>query len=308
MEGWQAPAEQRGRGDGKQIWLKLANDGDVAVVVFLADPFRREVVFEEGRQVSFSRDHAQQGLEPKLRHAINVGVFATNVVGIRTPDVKVLEMSGALYRDVFALRTKYGVADWAFEITRHGKARDPQTIYRVLPERQVTADERVWMTKAPLTNLRSLYQDRARGEASDGPRELAQLVGKLDREGQQRFFIRFGIRTLSELERVLVPKALEYLREQPAASSAGPTTSAAAATTSTEVARATLVIGDEVASQIVVDLRKLPADAVQDWLKHCGIQRVRELPVDRVPDAKAFLALLMKEFGPASTTAVDPYS
>jgi len=37
--------------------------------------------------------------------------------------------------------------------------------------------------------------------------------------------------------------------------------------------------------------------AVRDWLKHCGIQRVRELPVDRLPDAKAFLAMLVKEFG-----------
>ena len=175
MEGWEAPTERSGRGDGKGIWLKLANDGDVAVVVFLGDPFRREVVFDNGRQVSFSRDHAQQGLEPKMRHAINVGVLATNIAGIRTPEVKVLEMSGALYRDVYALRTKYGVADWAFEIQRIGKPKDPQTIYRVLPERQVTADEKKWMASAPLTNLRPLYQERERGDAGgDSLRELAQ--------------------------------------------------------------------------------------------------------------------------------------
>ncbi len=308
MEGWQAPAERSARGDGKGTWLKLANDGDVAVVVFLGDPFGREVVFDNGRQVPFGREHAQQGLEPKMRYAINVGVLATTIAGIKTPEAKVLEMSGALYRDVYALRTKYGVADWAFEIQRIGKPKDPKTIYRVLPERQLTADEKRWMAGASLTNLRSLYQERERGDAGgDSMRELAQCVGRLDRDGQQRFFTRFGIRTLSELERVLVPKALEYLREQTAAISAGPAVSATAATAA-EVDQATLLIGDQLASQIVVDLKKLPHDAVQDWLKHCGIQRVRELPVDRVPDAKAFLALLVKEFGPAPAAPVDPYS
>ncbi|MBE7449180.1 MAG: hypothetical protein HS111_09870 [Kofleriaceae bacterium] len=306
MEGWHAPAERSAGGDGTGPWLKLANDGDVAVVVFLGDPYSREVVFDSGRQVPFGREHAQQGLEPKMRYAINVAVLATTIAGIKTPEVKVLEMSGALYRDVYALRTKYGVADWAFEIQRHGKPKDPKTIYRVLPERQLTHDEKAWMARAPLTNLRSLYQDRGAGgdAGGDSGRELAQHVGRLDRDGQQRFFARFGIRTLSELEPVLVPKALEYLRDQPVSRAAGSEVEAPA----TETGRATLLIGSELASQIVVDLKKLPQEAVQDWLKHCGIQRVRDLPVDRVPDARAFLALLMKEFGPATTAAVDPYS
>jgi hypothetical protein len=168
-----------------------------------------------------------------------------------------------------------------------------------------------------LTNLRSLYDgqgDAAGGEdrADDGGGscDLAQLLGQLDRDGQQRFFERFGVRTLADLPPALAPKALEHLRDQTRALP-GPTSSATTqAATGTRPAQGTLTIGDELALALVVDLRRLPQDAVRDWLKHCGIQRVRELPVDRLPDAKAFLAMLVKEFGRSAGQAppVDPFA
>src|SRR5262245_47135740 len=139
MQGWQAPKERNGGGDGKGPWLKLAEDGDMAVVVFLGDPLGREVVFDGGKYTSFTAAHKEQGIDPKVRYSINVGVLATNVAGIKPPEVRVFEMSSPLYTDVFALRNKYGVTEWAFEIVRCGKPKDPQTTYRVLPERNVTA-------------------------------------------------------------------------------------------------------------------------------------------------------------------------
>lgn len=314
MHGWHAPKERSGGGDGKGIWLKLANDGDLAVVVFLGDPLGREVVFDGGKYTPFLKAHAEQGVEPKVRFSINVGVISTNVAGVNPRDVKVFEMSEALYRDLFALRSKFGVTDWAYEVRRYGKPKDPKTVYKVLPERQLTTEEKAWQSGARLTNLRQLYDGQGGGSGGGGEadgagernRELAQLVGRLDRDGQQRFLERFGIRTLSELQPVLVPKAIEYLRDQARALQPGPASSSAGQGATTRPVQSTLTIGDELASAIVVDLKRLPQEAVHDWLKHCGIQRVRELPVDRLPDAKAFLSMLMKEFGPAPAT--DPYS
>jgi hypothetical protein len=311
MEGWQAPKERGGSGDGKGPWLKLADDGDLAVVVFLGEPLGRDVVFDGGKYTPFTSAHAEQGIEAKRRYSVNVGVLSTNVQGIKSPEVRVFEMSSGLYRDVFALRNKFGVSDWAYEIKRSGKPKDPQTTYRVLPERQLVANEKTWMASASLTNLRQLYEGQ-RGDSGrqssegEGNRELAQLVGRLDRDGQQRFFERFGVRALSELQPVLVPKAVEFLRDLARAPQSGPA-GTGTTTTPARPAQGPLTIGDDLATAIVVDLKKLPQDAVRDWLKHCGIQRVRELPVDRVPDAKAFLALLLKEFGPAPTAPVDPY-
>lgn len=316
MQGWQAPRERGGAGDGKGPWLKLADDGDMAVVVFLGDPLGREVVFDSGKYTPFTGAHKEQGIDPKVRFSINVGVLATNVSGIKPPEVRVFEMSAPLYTDVFALRNKFGVTDWAYEIVRSGKPKDPQTTYRALPERNLTADDKGWMAAATLTNLRHLYDGQRSGggprvdtERGDTGRELAQLVGRLDRDGQQRFFERFGIRTLSDLQPALVPKAIEHLRDQARTQQPGPASVAIpGGSAPVRPSQGTLTIGDELAAAIVVDLKKLPQDAVRDWLKHCGIQRVRELPVDRVPDAKAFLALLMKEFGPAPTAPVDPFS
>ncbi len=103
-----------------------------------------------------------------------------------------------------------------------------------------------------------------------------------------------------------MPSAIEYLRDQARARQPGAASPAVRGTS--QPAQAVLSIGDEVAAGIIDDLKRLPRESVQEWLKHCGVQRVRELPVDRVPDAKAFLALLMKELGPATRTPVDPFA
>lgn len=311
MRGWQAPPERSGGGDGKGTWLKLAGDGDVAVVVFLGEPLAREVVFDGGKYIRFERSHQDQGVEAKVRFSINVGVLITSIAGIKVPDVKVLEMSAALYRDVFALRTKYGVTDWCFELKRQGKPKDPKTKYQVLPERQLAAAEKEWAARATLLDLAQLYDNQAREAPASAvneaaSRELAQLVGRLEREAQQRFLERFGIRTLGELTPSVMPSAIEYLRDQARARQPGAASPAVRGTS--QPAQAVLSIGDEVAAGIIDDLKRLPRESVQEWLKHCGVQRVRELPVDRVPDAKAFLALLMKELGPATRTPVDPFA
>jgi hypothetical protein len=70
-----------------------------------------------------------------------------------------------------------------------------------------------------------------------------------------------------------------------------------------------LFINDVEVSALSVELKKLPPAQVAEWLKHCGVQRVRELPTARLAAGKEFLALLMKEYGPAAgSTPVDPFA
>ena len=49
---WQQTEEMAKKHDqGGSLWLKLAGDGDKAVVVFLGEPHPREVAFVDGKYV-----------------------------------------------------------------------------------------------------------------------------------------------------------------------------------------------------------------------------------------------------------------
>jgi hypothetical protein len=249
MEGWemQIPRGARGEGSGTEVWLKLVNDGDRAVVAFLGEPFGREVVFEGNRYVACTAAHQAAGAEVKFRLGVNVAVLAG-------PVVKVFEMGVATFRDVVALRAKLGFDTWAFEVRREGKPKDQTTRYHVLPERPLTEAERRWLVTATRHDLRALYA-----------RDAARPGGSAPAAGA------------------------------PPPRPAGATAPAAKRT-----------ISDEVAHALVAELRRLTGEGVQAWLKHCGIGRVRELPLDRVPDARAFLALLVKEQGGAVAPPPSP--
>ena len=251
MEGWsmQIPRGARGEGGGAEVWLKLVNDGDRAVVAFLGEPFGREVVFEGNRYMACTEAHRAAGAEVKFRLGVNVAVLAG-------PAVKVFEMGVATFRDVVALRAKLGFDGWAFELRRDGKPKDQTTRYHVLPERPLTEAERAWVATAVPHDLRALY-------ARDAAR--------------------------------------------PAGQAATPVAAASRATPPTDPAMKR-TISDELAHALVADLRRLAAEGVQAWLKHCGISRVRELPIDRLPDARAFLALLVKEQGGTAAAPPDPFA
>lgn len=144
------------------LWLKLANNGDRAVVVFLGAPLPREVIFAEGGYQDFTPAHATAGLKPSHRFALNVAVLPEG-------EVKVLETGIALMKDVLAVRAKYGLEGWAFEIVRNGAAKDPKTTYKLLPERALTADEQRRFAGLQLHDLEALYDPARRAERGTAP-------------------------------------------------------------------------------------------------------------------------------------------
>ena len=135
---------------GASTWLKFLNDGDKAVVVVLGEPFPREVCFVDGKYIPYDEKLRSQGLKPTLRVALNVMLWGTR-------EVKVLELGVTSFKDLMRVRQKYGLDRWAFEIERHGAAKDPKTTYSILPEHQLTAEQQAQVQALPLHDLVKLY-------------------------------------------------------------------------------------------------------------------------------------------------------
>ena len=135
------------------LWFKLANDGDKGVVVFLGDPFPREVCFSEGegKYIAFDEKARAQGLKRSLRVAINVAM-------VKTREVKVLEVGTVFFKDLVRAREKYGLENWAFEVCRHGAAKDRKTTYSILPEQQLTPELKKVFGALPLHDLAKVYR------------------------------------------------------------------------------------------------------------------------------------------------------
>lgn len=147
---WERTEQFSQRAESSSQWLKLANDGDQAVVVFLGEPYPRTVVFEDGGYQPFTKEHEARGAKPTYR-------FPINVAALPDFDVKVLEVGAGLIRDVLKVRAKYGLEGWAYEVTRRGAAKDPKTTYDLLPERQLTVDEQRRCAGLKLHDLAELY-------------------------------------------------------------------------------------------------------------------------------------------------------
>ena len=82
---WQQTEEMAKKHDqGGSLWLKLAGDGDKAVVVFLGEPHPREVAFVDGKYVEVDEKMKAAGTKASLRVALNVALYDSK-------EVKVLE-------------------------------------------------------------------------------------------------------------------------------------------------------------------------------------------------------------------------
>ena len=148
---WQQTEEMAKKHDqGGSLWLKLAGDGDKAVVVFLGEPHPREVAFVDGKYVEVDEKMKAAGTKASLRVALNVALYDSK-------EVKVLEQGVMFFKDLVRVREKYGLEKWAFEIQRHGAAKDPKTTYSILPEHQLSVEQQKAFQALPQHDLAKLY-------------------------------------------------------------------------------------------------------------------------------------------------------
>ena len=242
---WQQTEEMAKKHDqGGSLWLKLAADGDKAVVVFLGEPHPREVCFVDGKYVEFDDKAKQAGLKPSLRVALNVALYDSK-------EVKVLEQGVMFFKDLVRVREKYGLEKWAFEIQRHGAAKDPKTTYSILPEHQLSVEQQKAFQALPQHDLAKLYSGEADGGgAKDGQsldsydkksdakgdgtvapnvaQGLVTALKALPREATDKFLAKFGIQRIKDLSAAHVEKARAFVEQLQ-------TESAAPAATETEV-------------------------------------------------------------------------
>lgn len=212
--------------EGAGPWLRLANDGDKAVGVFLGDPFPREVHFVE-RYVTCagaSCPHCGDGKRPSLRVAIN---FHTG------KELRVFEMGTVTFKDLLKVRDKYGLDKWSFEIERHGESGDPKTTYSILPEERLSEKQLAEIKKLELHDLQKLYEEQdqdeekagkdakpagkakgdAGGKAVDAKTasSLVVVLKSLPREATDRFLAKFGISRVRDLPASRVQEAVKLI-------------------------------------------------------------------------------------------------
>jgi hypothetical protein len=190
------------------IFVKLANDGDRVCGCFVGDPLIRQVIWTGERYEPFDEENAKhKGKRPTLRLAINFLVPSESAV-------KVLELSASCIKDVLKLRDKYGLHNWSFEIERQGAAGDPKTKYRILPDQQLSDDQRAEIARLELHDLKALLEGTEEDEeppsktrpATDAvadaktAAELVEMLKPLPRETVNAFLKKFGIARVRELK------------------------------------------------------------------------------------------------------------
>ncbi len=218
---WQQTEEMAKRHEASSgNWLKLQNDGDKAVVVFIGEPHPREVCFVDGKYMPFDDKLKAQGLKPSLRIAFNVALYDSK-------ETKVLEQGVTFFKDLVRVREKYGLDKWAFEIQRHGAAKDPKTSYSILPEHQLTPEQQKEFQSLKGQDLEKLYGgaggddqgslgtfDRkdASGVIDAGTAQaLATQLKTMPRDAVDRFCKKFGVSRIKDLPAAQLEKARAFV-------------------------------------------------------------------------------------------------
>lgn len=213
-------ADQHG---GSGLFVRLANDGDKVVGVFLGEPFPREVVWTGERYVDAESPEAQpvidDGRKPSLRVAINLYVPEEKTL-------KIWEMGTVVFKDLLKLREKYGLDQWSFEVERHGAAGDPKTTYSILPEQRLGDDDKKAIADLKLHDLEQTVSGGGSGgddfasyerKGGDGPIDpkvvdkMMPRLKSLPRELLDTFLKKLGVKKVKDIKASDEAAALELL-------------------------------------------------------------------------------------------------
>ncbi len=216
--GWELSDELATQHEGgSSVFLKLTGDGDRAVVVFVGEPFPFQVCFLDNRYQAFDGELKAAGHKPSARFAINVALYESK-------EVKIWEMSPAVYRDVRRVLKKCG-PDRSYEIQRHGAPRDMKTTYSILPETQLTPERLKEFHVLKLhdleakcsggtagANLLGSYDSKSNGViAADAAEALASRLKAMPREAVDNFCKKFSVTRIKDLPSAQLEKARAFV-------------------------------------------------------------------------------------------------
>jgi hypothetical protein len=203
------------------IFVRLQNDGDKVVGVFCGEPYAKEVYWD-GQKYSDTRPEGSAA-KASLRVSLNIFVPAEGAM-------KIIEGGTAWFKDVLAVKDKYSLEKFSFEVTRRGKKGDPKTKYTILPDAPVDDAMRARIGAAGLHDLGSIGSG-SDGDADGGPaeapktidldtaRQLVDRLRPLPRDVAQAFLAEMKIERIRDLMSADLPRALRFIesREKPAA-------------------------------------------------------------------------------------------
>ena len=209
----------RHTGSGGNLFVRLANSGDKIVGIFAGKPYPREVHWTGERYEECAGEgcaHCAEGKKPSLRVALNFYVTADR-------ELKVMEGSAGWFRQVWAVRTKYGLETWSFEVERHGGANDTRTTYTIMPETRLTDEQRDEIAKLELHDLPRVVggggesfgsYDRANDcavIARDLADDLIARLRGLPRSAVDTFLEKLSIQKVRELKQADEKAAIELI-------------------------------------------------------------------------------------------------
>jgi hypothetical protein len=221
-------AKQMAERHSSSNFVRLANDGDKVVGVFVGEPFSREVVWTGEKYLDVKNPEAakylKKGRTASVRVAMNFYILAERVV-------RVYEMGAVVFKDVYKLRDKYGLDTWAFEIERHGGKGDNKTSYTILPEQRLDDAMRREIAQLELHDLEKVLNNS--DTSSDGDEQsfdsyhskqeptiddhvkvkLLPRLKRLPRDGIDQFLQRFNVVRLREIKASDEAAAFEFLSE-----------------------------------------------------------------------------------------------
>ena len=200
-------------GGGGQ-WIQLKNDGDREGVVFLGEPYPREVVFVDGKYELFNDVHKAAGHKSSLRVAINAAL-------VETREVKVFEMGVMLFKELAAMRNKRPLEKWSFEVQRHGAPKDPKTRYSLLPEDQLSAADQKAYAALELIDLAALYGDTDDGalgsyDASPPAAAASKTSGQVDEATSRRIVAALKALPRADVDAFLAEFDIKRVKDLPA--------------------------------------------------------------------------------------------
>jgi len=216
---WEKSKElaEKHAGDGSGLFVKLANDGDKIVGVFVGDPFPREVHWKDGYVECTGEGCAlcKSDKKPAFRAAMNFFVPESN-------EMKIIEGGYKWFQDIIKVREKYGLDRWLFEIERKGEAKSTKTSYTILPEREIDQDLAKRILKTDQHKLKSTIM-KADEEKQSGDNDkvidsrtasaiVAQLKA-LPREEVDVFLSEFGLSRIRDIKQTDLKAANAFIEK-----------------------------------------------------------------------------------------------
>lgn len=210
--GWDSGKKAADQHAATGKFCRLENDGEKIVVAFIGEPFSREVVWNE---TANRYEDAPEGEKSQLRVSINV-------YNVSLKRVQIFEGGVTWFRQVLAVREKYGLDTWYFEMTRQGAKGSPKTTYTIFPEKKIEDDAKKDLaglelykldeevakgddeTPAKTGNVLQAATGNGSSEKEIDPEVATRLVSRLKelpKESLKPFLAKFGVARVRDIPR-----------------------------------------------------------------------------------------------------------